>query len=229
MKRFAMNLMSLTALAATVFVVACDWESGSQANFNSRVNNVNISGVYEGQLSGGRAVSNNSNGAVRTLNIQQSGNSITVIDNQGSRYEGTVTAPDVRSDLSSDSLLTGTIIVAYQIGFAGKDGVAARDIEFSGNLTLGTITNVQASSSGSDQDSSSTTDVVEGPVVDGDTTTTVTSQSNTSSESSSSRSFNLTENNASMRLRGTWIEQGGVVASVNALAPVNAFTITSGF
>jgi len=218
MKRIALNLMSLTALSATVFLVACDWESGSQANYNSRSNNVNISGVYEGQLSGGRAVSNTSSGAVRTLNIQQSGNTIRIVDNQGSRYDGRVSAPDIRSDLSSDSLLTGTVFVAYQIGFEGKDNVAARDVEFTGSLTLGTITTVQASSSSSTTQTQSAS-----------TSPSGSSQTTSTNEAESSNSFDFNETNAAMRLRGTWIEKGGVVASVNAVAPVNAFTITSGF
>lgn len=229
MKRFALNLMSLTALAATVFVVACDWESGSQVNYNSRVNNVSISGFYEGQLPGGRAVSNTSNGTILNFAIQQSGNSITVRDNQGSRYKGTITAPDVRSDLSSDSLLTGMVVVAYQIGFSGKDNVAAREIEFSGNLILGTLRTVQANASGGASNSASERDTVTGPIVDGDTTTSSSSESSRTSQSSSSNSFELNETNASLRLRGTWIEQGGVVSNVNAVAPMNDFTITSGF
>ena len=227
MKRTALNLMSLTALAATVFLVACDWESGSQANFNSRAENVNITGVYQGQLSGGRAVSNTSNGNILSLNIQQSGNTIRVLDNQGSRYDGRVSAPDIRSDVSGGSLTTGTTVVAYQIGFTGRDGVAARDIEFSGSLTLATITNVRSSSSSTDRDSTSNTTQTTGPIVDGDTTTTSTSSSTTAISSDTSESFALNENNSAMRLRGTWIEKGGVVANVNALAPVNAFTITT--
>ncbi len=218
MKRIALNLMSLTALSATVFLVACDWESGSQANYNSRSNNVNISGVYEGQLSGGRAVSNTSNGSVRTLNIQQSGNTIRIVDNQGSRYDGRVSAPDIRSDLSSDSLVTGTVFAAYQIGFEGKDTVAARDVEFTGSLTLGTITTVQASSSSSTTQTQSAS-----------TSPSGSSQTTSDNQAESSNSFDFNETNAAIRLRGTWIEKDGVVASVNAVAPVNAFTITSGF
>lgn len=213
MKRIVLNLMSLTALSATVFLVACDWESGSQANYNSRVDNINISGLYQGELSGGRAVSRTSNGAITTLNIQQSGNTVRIVDNQGSRYEGRVSAPDIRSDLSSDSLVTGATIVAYQLGFSGRDGVAAREIEFSGNLTLGVVTTIRSSTSTSDTTGDSTS-----PSGSSSTTTT----------SSSTNSFNLNEQNTVMRLRGTWIEQGGVVASVNALAPVNAAVISSG-
>lgn len=214
MKRFALNLMSLTALSATAFLAACDWESGSQANFNSRANNVNISGVYEGQLSGGRAVSNTSRGTIHTLNIQQSGNTIRIIDNQGSRYDGRVSAPDVLSDLSSGNLPSGSVFIAYQLGFEGKDGVAGRDIEFSGSLTLGTITAVQSSSS----ETSTQT-------VSSSTSPSGSSQTTTDSESETGNTFQFNENNAAMRLRGTWIEKGGLVSSVNAVAPVNGFSL----
>ncbi|MCC5845431.1 MAG: hypothetical protein JJU05_14370 [Verrucomicrobia bacterium] len=228
MKRIALNLMSLTALSATVFLVACDWESGSQANFNSRANNVNISGVYEGQLSGGRAVSNTSNGTIRSLNIQQSGNTIRVLDNQGSRYDGRVSAPAVTSETQSSSIGTNAVVASFQLGFSGRDGVAARDIEFSGSLTLATITSVQASSSETERLSQSGRTVSGAPIVDGNNTITSGSSSTTFNESIVSNEFELNDSNAAMRLRGTWVERGGVVASVNAVAPVNAFSITGG-
>ncbi len=161
MKRIALNLMSLTALSATVFLVACDWESGSQANFNQsqRVDDSNISNEYLGILPGGRVVSRPSGGSnITRLIIQQSGKNIKVQDNQGSNYEGFVgdrfvtrdNITEQRTNLinrsgtrNADSTGEGERAVVFQVSFAGFDRVAGREVEFTGVIEIVSVVSIR--------------------------------------------------------------------------------------
>jgi hypothetical protein len=209
MKRIALNLMSLTALSATVFLVACDWESGSQANFNmsQRADDSNISNEYVGVLSGGRAVERSSGGSrITRLIIQQSGKNISVQDNQGSKYSGfigtrTVTRDNVteqRRDLINRATTTandvtgeGERAVVLQVGFSGFDRVAQKEIEFNGFIEIVTLVTVRVV-------------LVSAGTVN------------------SPAQFELIEQvETATTLKGNWVEAGGLVSQVVAQVRLN--------
>jgi hypothetical protein len=95
---------ALLALAVTG-LVGCDWSSNSTSLNTSQGAgvNINFSGVYDGNLAGGKAVDKPTKGNILRLVISQSGNRVEVVDNQGSRYEGTVGSPGVVSQPDSSS------------------------------------------------------------------------------------------------------------------------------
>ena len=132
-----MSLRSLvltsSLLGMAVVFWGCDWTGGGDGGFNTSRSeiDVNISGVYQGALSGGNAVSNTSGAPIRNLVIQQSGNVLQITDSNGQAYRGTIGLPGNVFD-GSGVVPSGSEIASFQVSFSGKDGVAAKDIEFTG-------------------------------------------------------------------------------------------------
>jgi hypothetical protein len=150
MKRF-LNMCGVTLLAGSVILTisGCDWSSGGGTNsFNTSQGagvNLNFSGVYRGELAGGKVVGKTSAGNIQTLTISQTGNRLTIVDNQGSRYSGSVGAPGLVA-LPDGTIPAGAEFVQSQISFTGKDGVSARDIEFVGIIHAISVTDIQGNS-----------------------------------------------------------------------------------
>lgn len=232
MKKSLVTLTTCSLLAALTLLVGCDWSSGSgDNNFNTRgLSSIsNISGFYRGTL-GGRAVSNTSRGNINNFTIQQSGNRIEVIDNQGSRYVGSVGNPLLLLPPETTTISDGAEVASYQISFTGRDGVAAKDIEFSGVITLVTVTDVQGETStqtNTDNTTTTTTTTTTSSVpeqegVDGvepgvDETSTTTNENVDNNETTRTTGFSLTDANTQLRLRGTWKEIDGPTSAVDAL------------
>jgi hypothetical protein len=231
MKKILVYLSTGALLPLALFLVGCDWESGSgDNNFNlsGGSSNINISGFYRGTLQG-RAVDRTSNGNINFLTIQQSGNRVEITDNQGSKYVGTVGAPNLLIPEGADSVPNGATLATYQISFSGKDNVAARDIEFSGTINIVSVSDINGATSSSTRDrvngsettgtfTSLVTNIVDGVEVVTNTTTTTTDNDTTTRENTTQYDFTLTEQTTQLRLRGTWVEVGGVVSGVDAVA-----------
>lgn len=228
MKRFALSMIALTAATATVFVTSCDWSSGSQANFNTSNQSslTNISGFYQASR-GGRAVNGTSRGNINSLTIQQSGNRVEVVDNQGSRYTGSVGAPLLVNNLGDSSIATGALLSTYQISWSGRDGVAALDIEFTGTINLVAVQDITGETANRETERVVTTST-DGVVTNasGSVTTTERNTSDTSG-TTSERIFRIGDASTQLRLRGTWVEKGGRVATVDARAAGIRATLTS--
>jgi len=241
---------SIAGLAAGVILLThtgCDWSSGGGTNaFNTSQGagvTINFSGFYRGEFPGGRAVQNTTSGNITSFNIAQVGNSLTVRDNQGSTYNGSVGSPGRVADPVGGVFPAGAQIVQSQVNWTGKDGVSARDIDFVGTIHLVSVIDIvqdieSSSDSSTSSDSSSSTTTVLGNnttqiitiEVDGDTTTTTTVlqqtdtgqiiSSNTSvtstRNSSTFNGYQITEANSQYRLEGTWVEIGGKVSPVQA-------------
>jgi len=122
-------------LGMAVAFWGCDWSGGGDGGFNTSRSeiDVNISGVYNGTLSGGKAVSNTSGAPISNLVLQQSGNVIQVTDSNAQEYRGSVGLPGNVFD-GTGVIPSGSEIASFQVSFRGKDGVAAKDIEFTGIL-----------------------------------------------------------------------------------------------
>jgi len=245
-----MSLLVMVALAG------CDWSAGGDSDFNTSRGagvNVNISGVYHGNLPGGRAVSQTSHGNITQLTIMQSGNKIEVVDNQGSRYRGTVGSPGaVAEPDSSGTYPAGVELVQYQLSFEGKDEVAAKDISFVGVIHVVAVQDITGSAStqyvGSAQTNSYTvvdsgqTNIVTEIItplpgggsqtvtitIDGETGEEISRTVTTSEGESEVRVFELTEANSQYRMEGTWVEEAGLVADVDALSAGSGGTVTTG-
>jgi hypothetical protein len=70
---------------------------------------------------------------------------VDIVDNQGSRYSGSVGAPGLVA-LPDGTIPAGAEFVQSQISFTGKDGVSARDIEFVGIIHAISVTDIQGNS-----------------------------------------------------------------------------------
>lgn len=167
----------------------CDWSSGGGTDsFNTSQGagvNINFSGVYRGELSGGKAVDKTSAGNIQTFTISQTGNRLTVVDNQGSSYSGSVGSPGLVAAPVAGSFPAGAELVQGQVNFSGHDNVSAREIEFVGIIHVVSVTDIQGkttsktSSSGTTNFSNSGTSSSQGrtttrTVNNGTTTTTET-------------------------------------------------------
>ncbi len=260
MKLRLFSSLSLCALlVATVAMVGCDWSSNGTSTNTSRGAGaqVNWTGVYFGQLSGGRAVADTSGGPITRLVITQAGNRLEVLDNNGSRYEGTVGSPGVvaspRLDTETGQVTypAGAQIVQSQINWKGRDEVAAKDIEFVGVLYIITVTDVQGQTSTRTQgnNNTTTTDVENGEGVESEkvsvtgptnsvttTTTTKVNSTNTTSRSTqtdnnnttTTSTFNISDANSQYKLQGTWIETEGKVSNFHARSAGSSGVVVTG-
>ena len=250
MKKLCVAALSCILAVSVVFVTGCEWSSGGGDGGGGSYNtsqgagiNVNFSGVYHGNYSGGKAVENTSNGNITRLVIQQVGNSITITDNQGSQYSGYVGAPGTANVPGSGGTIgAGAEVMQAQINFSGHDNVAAQHVEFSGIIHVVTVADVTSSeSSGSSSSGTTLTSTETYPdgtnrvVVEtwtegtptshyyrvetvttkygGDTENVIDRKVETTTKQSTSSSYTLTEANSQYRLEGTWIETDGGVVS----------------
>ena len=273
MKRFIV-IGGLSFAAATLGITSCDWSGGSDGAFNSARGgmDINISGNYRGILSGGKAVANTSGGAITSFVVQQSGNVLQVTDSNAQEYRGNVGSPLAVAELpaptadnESPVLPAGAQLANFSVSWSGKDGVAAKDIRFTGvinvvsvqdvngttktdsNGNTTTITNNQGGNGTVTKNTTTTTTTTTGNGVSGsqvvnegvegyfttnrtvtvsnnvnnNTATSETANNNTNTsgtQTTTTNTFQLTDANTQFRLRGTWIENGGVTSSVDALS-----------
>lgn len=265
-------------LIGLVVSTGCDFTSGGDGFNTSRGRaDVNFSGTYNGSLSGGRAVERTSGGPITRLVISQQGDALEVLDNNGSRYQGriggvsVVTTPDTQAatfeqaeestTIEAGTISAGTQLAQAQVSWQGNDNVAAMTIEFAGNISAVSVTDIRglleqdSQSEGSLVTDTTTTEeeddgittitetqtlgVPGSPffeetetvtVIETDTgrvlseTTTVTGQA----AATAITEFILSPQNTQYRLQGTWVEQGGVVAGVEALSAGAAGAIVVG-
>lgn len=153
-----MSLRGLSFFGGMLLVgavlTACEWTGGSDGGFNtSKIDfNVNISGVYNGMFSGGKAVETTTGGAITRFLIQQTGNALQVTDNNGQSYRGTSGAPYTYGNFANeDTLPAGASVASFQVSWGGTDGTAAKDIDFSGVINLITIEDVESTTTDSSQ------------------------------------------------------------------------------
>ncbi|HNS81837.1 MAG TPA: hypothetical protein PKM67_10310 [Kiritimatiellia bacterium] len=175
-------LVWLCIASLSVVLAGCDWSAGGSSDgFNTSKGagvNINVSGVYSGAING-RAVERTSGaGQILSLVVSQSGNTVEVTDNQGSRYQGTIGAPGAVATATGGIYPAGAELVQYQINFSGKDNVAAQDVEFVGTIHAVSVTDIRGTSSTSgssttDQNTRTTTETVVDVVKD-TTTDTIT-------------------------------------------------------
>ena len=144
MKRFIV-IGGLSFAAATLGITSCDWSGGSDGAFNSARGgmDINISGNYRGILSGGKAVANTTGGAITSFVVQQSGNVLQVTDSNAQEYRGNVGSPLAVAELpaptadnESPVLPAGAQLANFSVSWSGKDGVAAKDIRFTGVINV---------------------------------------------------------------------------------------------
>ncbi|HMP74671.1 MAG TPA: hypothetical protein PKE12_00100 [Kiritimatiellia bacterium] len=146
MKMKRVFLFSALAAVGLFAGAGCDWSSNSTSLNTSQGAgiNINFSGVYNGNING-RAVDRTSAGTISSLTIRQTGNRVEVIDSQGSRYEGSVGSPGLVSNAREDGTYPpGAELVQSQISWAGKDGVAQKDVEFVGIIHAISVDDVKS-------------------------------------------------------------------------------------
>lgn len=246
MKKWTVFAGAALAVLVAVLWVGCEWTTGgTDEGLNTSRGaglNINFSGVYRGMLSGGRAVARTSAGNITHLVINQSGNALEVTDNQGSHYRGAVGSPGVVAEATSGVYPAGAELVQAQVSWSGKDEVAQRNVEFVGVIHVIAVTDIQGTTSEDTRTQQSTRTytqvigihtnlVVEitTPVPGGTVVTTIVYDEHTGREisrteerirsRSSTTEFSITEANSQYRLEGTWIEEGGVTAQVDARSP----------
>ncbi len=206
---WAKGLLATVALVVCGGLIGCDWTTNTDSfNTSSEASQINFSGVYHGNLSGGRAVQFTSGGPIIRLVINQGGNTVTVTDNNGSKYRGTISGVSLVNVVSGGDISAGGQFARGQISFRGHDNIAAREIEFTGTIHVVAVQDIKGNTSTSSSSSSTTNGV--------DTTTSPT----TTSE------YALGEQNTQYRLEGTWIENPGKVSAVDAIAAGSAGVIS---
>ncbi len=129
-------------ISSMAFITGCEWSSGgSGASFNTSGGagiNINFSGVYRGAHSDGSLVKGGSQAPINTLVISQTGNSIEATDNNGTKYSGTVGAPN--SIASSGTIQAGIEVAAAQMTMKGNNG---RPISFVGSVHAVTVSDIK--------------------------------------------------------------------------------------
>ena len=235
MKRFTLLAGSVLAALGIVAFVGCDWSSNS-TDFNTSKGaglNINWTGTYFGQLPGGRLVSQTSGGPITRLVIQNSGNTLEVTDNNGSRYvgrigsPGIVSAPSVNPETGEVVYPAGAEIVQAQVTFSGKDEIAAKDIEFVGVIHAVTVNDVRGNTV---EDTTTVTDTNTVTIPDDTNTTDVTEREIVTERevvTGRTTTFEITEANTQYRLQGTWIENGGGRGNVDGLSPGSVGSVTT--
>lgn len=182
-------MASLAILSSGALLVSCDWSSGGGDGFNtSRQNlNVNLSGVYRGELAGGKAVANPSGGDITQLIMSQSGNVLEVSDNQGSTYRGRAGTPFVSGAGDDTTIPAGTELASYIVAFEGVDQVANRNIRFTGNIELIAVTDVDGQDTFSGTSDSRQTSVVNTSAQGVNNTVTTTSGTSSQNDTEDTR------------------------------------------
>lgn len=251
MKRLLMLIAGGALAGGLALLTACEgeWTSGGGVDdFNNSRGagaTVNFSGVYKGTMSGGRAVNGTSGAPITQLVISHGGNNIEVVDNNGSLYNGSIGSPGaVASPDASGGYPAGAELVQAQINFSGRDGSSGRNINFVGVIHVVSVTDTRGSSdkitsTTKDVDNDGTKTVITETTTIGSsgdpfysvTIVTTTIENSTGKEISrtteTTTTYNITEANSQYRLQGTWIEDGGVSTTVDALSPGTAGVITS--
>lgn len=266
MKRMLVGVA--TAVLVSVLWLGCDWTTNTESFNTSKGAGVdlNFSGVYYGKLAGGRAVANTSGAPITRLVLQQSGNAVRVLDNNGSTYEGSVGAPGLIAEPGPLGYPAGAVLAQAQINFSGVDVIAGKKVNFAGVIHAVAVEHIEGETETSTDSSTQgyihyttniTTSVTGGTnitttltiiaydehgnkVYESVQTYTVTPSGQTYSDfvvimdersrvrkDEELRKYYITEANTQYRLEGTWIEEGGVNAAVDALSPGTAGLITT--
>ncbi len=223
MKKIWRISSGLSMLTAAMVLAGCDWSSGGGASgYNTSQGagvNINFSGVYRGELSGGRAVSGEN---ITTLTIAQTGNRLTAVDNNGSRYEGSVGSPGLVASASNGAFPAGAELVQGQVNFSGVNNATGRKIQFAGVVHVVAVTDVQGettentSTSTIGTNTTTTTSISAGPVsVDNE----FKNNGETSTTTTTTTEFSINANNSNYRMEGTWVEEGGGTSSFKARSP----------
>lgn len=150
MKKWILCL--LTLCVAIVGLVGCegDWTSGGDGGFNTSRGagvNINFGGVYKGMFSGSKAVQTKSGSPVTQFVITHAGNSIRVIDNNGSQYEGNIGSPGAVSEPSGGVYPSGADLVQSQVTFSGLDYSSGKKVEFVGIFRAVAVDDIRGASS----------------------------------------------------------------------------------
>lgn len=163
----------VVAVALSLAVGAgCEWSGPESDSVNTSQGagvDINYSGVYDGNLSGGKAVSGSTLGTITRFVVSQSGNELDVTDNLGNRYKGRVGSPGTVSnpDPTTGSYPSGATVVQSQMSWEGNG------VEFVGVVHLVTVDDVRGNSS-SDNRSSTDTSTDNQSVTRTETRTTAT-------------------------------------------------------
>ena len=180
MKKVLFASVATAAIGALALVqTGCDWSSGGATNsFNTSQGagiNINFSGFYRGELNDGKAVDRPSAGKITTFTMTQVGNRLDAIDNQGSRYSGSVGSPGLVSQPVNGVYPAGAELVQSQVSFSGRDIVSGKDIEFVGIVHVVSVIDIEQEIESSSETETSTdtrTDTIVN--VGQDTTETIT-------------------------------------------------------
>jgi hypothetical protein len=205
--------------AGSLALVACDWTSGDDGINTSQGNaDINFSGTYDGRLADGRAVAVTSGRSISRLVLSQSDDTLTVTDSNGSTYRGRITGVSTVTLSANDAIGAGQQVAQSQVTWSGVDNAAGQQVQFVGNISAVAVTDIQGSSSGTSESSSSDFNLDTGSVV---------VSSGSSSSNTVSSTYQLTAQNTQYRLRGNWVEAGGRTSNVDALAAGSASVITT--
>lgn len=150
MKRFAVCALALSIVVLGLVGCESDWTSGGESGFNTSRGagvNINFGGVYDGMFSGSKAVQSKSGSPVTRFVITHAGNSIRVIDNNGSQYEGNIGSPGAVAEPQGGVYPAGAELVQSQVTFSGIDYSSGKKVEFVGIFRAVAVEDIRGASS----------------------------------------------------------------------------------
>lgn len=148
---------SVVAVALSLAIGAgCEWSGPESDSINTSQGagiDANYSGVYDGLLSGGKAVSGSTLGTITRLVISQSGNELDVTDNLGNRYKGRVGSPGTVANPNAETgaYPEGATVVESQMSWEGNG------VEFVGVVHVVTVNDVKGNTTTDNRSSTDTT------------------------------------------------------------------------
>ncbi len=213
-----------------------DNTAGREVEFSGVINLITVENV-QGDTSTQTTSSNNSNSSDATRANGSSSDSASTSANTSNSTSGSTdgttsdsTTATTGTGAGGDPGSTQTITVVEPTGNGTTNVTTVVTTTPGDNITVTTgsgATTSATTDSTSDRtsDSGNTSDSTRTSAVDN--SSTQSSQNASDSTRTITSTFSISEGNAQFRLQGTWIEQGGLVAQVEARSPATASVLTT--
>jgi hypothetical protein len=218
--------MSSVWVAVLFLMNACETSSNS----GNGTANINFSGSYKGthhnnEIAPDLEESTNQNvhgtAELTTLYISQSGDSLSVTDNRGSQYSGSMDTTEVAS--VEGDIQPGEEMAHASIDFSGYDNAAKYFIHFSGTLKVVATAVIEPEVVHTGDIFSVTAQLNEDPA--SSTNAPDNGSTNQFSSIDAQLVYTLTSGNTRYILEGTWSQEGGRSDQADAAAPGAGGTI----
>ena len=126
-------------LLVTNLITSCEWNTDESFNTEEGEGGgfveVNVNGTYEGAI-GGAAVDPTSGSTITRITVQRNGEDLTMTDNLGNTYVGTISFPLSELTGSETSIVPNTILASSQLTATGVDSSTGMVVQIAGTIQL---------------------------------------------------------------------------------------------